>query len=265
MGELIQLPLLRDYVLPGLDILLLAFLLYQAYRILARTRAVPIARGAGLMAVVYAAAFFLNLRTVLWLMNLLVPGLVIGLAIVFQPELRQIFIRIGQRPWSLGGGPPVGARQVQRIVAALEQLRKARRGALIVVMRRVGLRRVVESGVAVGAELSTQLLVSLFTRGSPLHDGAAIVDQDRVVAAGCFLPPSELTLRRRGTRHRAALGIAEESDAVAIVLSEETGGLSLAHQGELSGDLELDKLRTRLEEVLGVEPARAGAGARAAD
>ena len=101
--------MIREVLLPALDILLLAFLLYQAYRIVARTRAVPIARGAGLMVVVYAAAFFLNLRTVLWLLNLLVPGLVIGLAIVFQPELRQIFIRIGQGRLLPGGGTPLGA------------------------------------------------------------------------------------------------------------------------------------------------------------
>ena len=257
MGDLIQQPLLRDYVLPALDILLLAFLLYQGYRIVARTRAVHIARGAGLLALVYAGAFFLNLRTVLWLLNLLVPGVVIGLAIVFQPELRQIFIRIGQGPWNLGAGPPLGARQVQHILAALEQLRKAKRGALVVVMRRVGLRPVIESGTAVGAELSTPLLVSLFARGSPLHDGAAIVDQDRVVAAGCFLPPSERALRRRGTRHRAALGIAEESDAVAIVLSEESGAFPLAQEGELSGELQIDQLRGRLEEVLQVQSTRA--------
>jgi len=243
--------LLRDYVLPALDILLLAFLIYRTYRILVQTRAVQLIKGALFMGLVYLAAFLLRLATLRWVLNLLVPGLVIGMAIIFQPELRRIFTHLGQGTW-LRFHSRVRTRQVEAVLNAAEVLAAKRYGALIVFTRNIGLNTIVETGTRLNAELSSSLLLTLFAPGTPLHDGAVVIHEDRVVAAGCFLPLSEQPDIRRsfGTRHRAALGLAEETDALILVVSEESGSLSLAHDANLLYDLSLEEISRRLKRLL---------------
>lgn len=242
---------IQQILLPTLDVLLLSFLLYRGYQILVQTRAVQLLRGALFLGVLYAVSFFLNLRTVLWLINLLAPSLVIGIAIIFQPELRKIFTRIGQGRWLKSSGS-AAPHMLDAVVSACEVLAFRRRGALIVFSRSVGLREIIETGTSLDAEISSALVLTVFSFDTALHDGAMVIEGNRVAAAGCFLPLSEQTDVRRsfGTRHRAALGLAEESDAVVLVVSEETGALSLAHDANLHYDLTATEIQEHLTELL---------------
>jgi diadenylate cyclase len=253
--------LLRDYVLPALDILLLAFLIYRSYRILVQTRAVQLIKGALFMGLIYLAAFLLRLATLRWVLNLLVPGLVIGMAIIFQPELRRIFTRLGQGNW-LRLQPRVRTRHLEAVLNAAEILAAKRCGALIVFTRNIGLSTIVETGTRLNAELSSSLLLNLFAPNTPLHDGAVVIHEDKVVAAGCFLPLSEQPDIRRsfGTRHRAALGLAEETDALILVVSEESGSLSLAYDANMLYDLSLEEMGRRLKRLLELPGEDSGEG-----
>ena len=242
---------MRVIVTPALDAIVLAFILYKGYDILVQTRAVQLFKGALFMVLMYALAFLLNLRTILSIINDLAPYLVIGLAIIFQPELRKIFTRIGQGKlfqFSRRGKP----FQLDAVMSAASVLAHRKRGALIAFARSVGQKNIIESGTRVDAEISSALLVTFFSHDTPLHDGAVIVEEGKIVAAGCFLPLSEQTDIRRsfGTRHRAALGLAEESDAVVLVVSEETGAMSLAYDANLHYNLETDEVRRRLRNLL---------------
>ena len=251
MRVLLNYWLLRDYLLPLLDILLLGYLIYSIYRILVRTRAVQLIKGALVMGLIYLVAYFLTLNTLRWVLNLLVPGLVIGLAIIFQPELRRIFTRIGQGAW-FRLRPRVHIHNLEAVLNATDLLASRRCGCLIVFTRNIGLNTIVETGTRLNADLSSSLLLTLFSHNTPLHDGAVNISEDRVVAAGCLLPLSDRSDVRLsyGTRHRAALGLAEETDAVVLVVSEETGAVSLAHDSTLHYDLPPNDLSRRLKRLL---------------
>jgi len=242
---------IRDYLLPILDILLLTYLIYKTYEILVQTRAAQLIRGAVVIGLIYLAAFFLQLNTLLWVLNLLVPGLVIGIAIIFQPELRRIFTRIGLGTW-IRLRPRVRSHAVEAALNAVEILAAKRCGCLIVFARNIGLNTIVETGTRLNADLSSSLILTVFTENTPLHDGALVVVEDKAVAAGCFLPLSEQPDIRRsfGTRHRAALGLAEETDAVVLVVSEENGSVSLAYDANLLYDLPPEELGGRLRRLL---------------
>lgn len=241
----------REIVLPTLDVLILSFVIYKGYQILVQTRAVQLAKGALFIGLAYAVAFLLNLQTLLWIMNLLAPSLVIAIAIIFQPELRKIFTRIGQGRLLSFSGSSQGV-ELDAVVSAAEVLSYRRRGALLVFGRGVGLKNIIETGTRMDAELSSPLLLTIFAHDTALHDGAVVIDDGKIVAAGCFLPLSEqLDVRRSfGTRHRAALGLVEETDAVVLVVSEESGALSLAHDANLYYDLTVEEIRYRLLQLL---------------
>lgn len=253
MGFLNDFPLFSDFILPAIDIALLAFLIFKLYEILEETRAIQLLRGAVILALVYAVAWFLRLSTLLWILELIAPGLFIGVAIVFQPELRNIFARIGQREL-FRGKTRQKPLQVEAVLNAAEVLASRRRGALVVFGRKVGLKNIVDTGTRINADLSSSLILTIFGHDGPLHDGAVVVQGGRLSAAGCFLPLSNQPDIRRsfGTRHRAALGMAEETDAVVLAVSEETGALSLAYEGNIFYDLEEDEVRRRLHEMLGL-------------
>lgn len=253
MGALQDIWVVRVIILPALDVLLLSYLIYRGYQILVQTRAVQLVRGALFLGVLYAVSLLLSLRTLLWLINLLAPSFVIGIAIIFQPELRKIFTRIGQGTWlhAHSGARP---QQLDAVLGAAEVLSYRRRGALIVFTRTVGQKNIIETGTLLDAEVSAALLLTIFAYDTELHDGAVVVENGRVVSAGCFLPLSEqMDVRRSfGTRHRAALGLAEESDAVVLVVSEETGALSLAYDANLYYDLSSEETRDTLAEILNI-------------
>jgi diadenylate cyclase len=250
---------IRDIVLPGLDILILAFLVYKSYQILVQTKAVQLVKGVALIVLIYGAAFFFNLRTLLWVLNFMVPGIVIGLAIIFQPELRKIFTRIGQGDWFKFAHQDTSI-QFEALVSAAEVLSARRRGALIVMPRQVGIKNYIDSGTRLDAEISSALLLTIFAFDTALHDGAVIIEQGRIVAAGCFLPLSDQPDIRRsfGTRHRAALGMAEESDAVILIVSEESGAMSLAYEGNLLYDLPAKDLTRRLKDLMSASSSISG-------
>jgi len=241
-----------------LDILLVAALIYRVLTLFRGTRAVQIAVGLGVLAVTTMAARALELASVGWLLDHFWSFWVVVLIVVFQPELRRALAWVGQGPVlkRLLSDSAGRAQVVDEVVRALEALAARRIGALIVLERSTGLRQYAELGVALDALVSADLLTSVFLPYSPLHDGAVFIQGGRVVAAGCFLPLSRNTQigRTLGTRHRAALGITEETDAIAVVASEETGRLSLAVAGRIEAATDPSDLRQRLEERLGVGP-----------
>jgi len=243
--------LFQDWVRPALDILLLAFLIYKTWELLVSTQAVQLLRGALILVAVWAAAFFLQLSTLSWVLNILAPGLVIALAIVFQPELRKIFLRLGQGSiWRRKAGQNIDI--IDSVINAAEMLASSRRGALVVFERSVGLRNIAETGTRIDALVSSSLIVSIFAHDTPLHDGAIVIQEGRASSAGCFLPLSEQQDIRKsfGTRHRAALGLSEVADSVVLVVSEETGAISLAHDSKLFYGLGAEQARRRLGELL---------------
>jgi diadenylate cyclase len=240
----------------ALDILLVAALIYRVLTLFRGTRAVQMSIGLAVLAGAALGARALELTSLGWLLDHFWSFWVVALIIVFQPELRRALGWIGQGPvlQRLVGDSGAGERVVREVVRATESLASRRIGALIVLERATGLRQYAELGVALDALVSADLLMSVFLPYSPLHDGAVFVHGERVVAAGCFLPLSRNTQlgRALGTRHRAALGIAEETDAIAVVASEETGRLSVAVAGRIETLEDGDALRRRLDELLGV-------------
>ena len=198
--------LVTNVIRPLLDIGILAFLIYQVYKILVQTRAVQLIRGAFIVSILYLAAYTFQLDTILWIMNRLGTVLIIIIAVVFQPELRSIFIRVGRGEWfklSHNARP----FHVDTVINAVEVLSDRRRGALIVFPRRVGIKNIIESGAKINAEISSSLILTIFGFDTPLHDGAIIVQAGKIISAGCFLPLSEQVDIRRsfGTRHQVRL------------------------------------------------------------
>ena len=242
---------LYDLIRPILDVALLAFLLYKGYELLVKTQALQLVKGAGFLALVYGIAYLFKLTTLQWVLNILGPGLFIIVAIVFQPELRKLIMRLGQgeffRPDT---GPNIG--QLEAVVTAAELLSQKRRGMLVVFPRKINIRNIIETGTRINAEISSSLIVAIFEFDGPLHDGAMVIQNGKIVAAGCLLPLSEQQDIRKsfGTRHRASLGMSEQSDAVVLVVSEETGAISIAFDSRLYYDLSAIEVSRKLRELL---------------
>jgi diadenylate cyclase len=240
-----------DYLRPILDVALLAFLLYKGYELLAKTQALQLIKGAGFLVLVYGIAYLFKLTTVQWVLNILGPGLFIVVAIVFQPELRKIIMRLGQGNF-FRSDTKSNIGQIEAVVAAAEVLSQEQRGMLVVFPRKTNIQSVIETGTKINADISSSLIVTIFEFDGPLHDGAIVIQNSRIVAAGCFLPLSEQQDIRKsfGTRHRASLGMSEQSDAVVLVVSEETGALSIAFDSRLYYDLSTIEVTRMLQEML---------------
>lgn len=259
MGDLVQAFRWRD----AIDILLVSAILYRVFLLLRGTRAVQMLLGLLLLAGISLAAHRLELFTLSWILENFWSAWVLVLIILFQPELRRALTQLGHSRLFrgvLGASLEERSHVVEDVVKAAESLAAKRIGALIVIERTTGLRHYAELGVPLDAVISADLLNSLFLPYSPLHDGAAFIQGDRIVAAGCFLPLSRNVdlSRKLGTRHRAALGITEETDAVAVVASEETGRISLALAGRLEIPPDREALRRRLSELLAGGEAPSG-------
>ena len=236
-----------------LDILIAAFVIYQALVFIQGRRAMHMVVGVGLVVLFFYFSRWTRLDTVSWLLSTMLPYFVFIIIIVFQSEIRRALAHFGQSAFPSGLSRINRTESTEEIILSVEKLSSTRTGALIVIERNIGLRSYIESGVALDAVLSYDLLVTIFNHDLPLHDGAVIIQNNRIAAAACFLP---LTVKPRlskdlGTRHRAAIGITEETDAIAIVVSEETGSLSLAHDGQIERGLTIDALRSRLRESFG--------------
>jgi diadenylate cyclase len=240
-----------NLIRPVLDVAILAFLLYKAYELLVKTQAVQLVKGAGFVALVYGVAYLFKLTTLQWLLTILTPGFFIAIAIVFQPELRKIIIHLGQGTFFQPDSKPrIG--QLEAVITAAEILSRQRRGALVVFPRRVNIKNIIDTGTRINGEISSSLIIAIFEFDGPLHDGAMVIQNGRIVAAGCFLPLSEQQDIRKsfGTRHRASLGMSEQSDAVILVVSEETGAISLAYDAKLYYDLSPIEVTRKLKELL---------------
>ncbi len=237
----------------AIDILIVAFLIYQLIMVVKGTRAAHVLAGIGVLLLVYLFAIAANLDLLRSILATLVPYAAIALIVIFQSEIRRTLARIGRRHW-LGFGSELQRREsTDDILLAIGRLAQEKTGALIVIERETGLRSFIESGVALNAYLSRDLLLSIFQPGGALHDGAVIVQGERIAAAACFLPLSmnPLLARKLGTRHRAAIGITEEADCISLVVSEETGRLSIAAFGEIEPDVSLRRVEERLAKHFG--------------
>lgn len=231
----------------ALDILLVAMLIYQVLVMIRGTRAVPMLMGLVLVSLIFYFARIGELTTLNWVLSRVLPYVVFALIVVFQSEIRHILADLGRRLTFLGGSSSDND-SYDDIVLAADLFSQHQTGALIVIEREIGLRTHIESGVPLDARLSYDLLATIFRPSAPLHDGAVLVQKDRIAAAACFLPLSmnPLLSTQLGTRHRAGIGITEETDAIAVICSEETGAISFAVGGNIERDLTVKQLRDRL-------------------
>jgi diadenylate cyclase len=239
---------------PGavLDILLVAFFIYQFLLLVRGTRAVPMLTGVGALVIAFYVAHLSNLRTLDWLVGTMLPYSIFALIVIFQSEIRHTLARLGRNLTLARGSGNADTDAFDDIVLAATTFSQDQTGALVVIEREIGLRTYIESGVVLDAHLSYDLLATLFRPSAPLHDGAVIVQKGRIAAAACFLPLSmnSLLSTQLGTRHRAGIGITEETDAVSVIVSEETGGISVAVGGQVERDVSPERLRQRLGELL---------------
>ena len=238
-----------------IDMLIVAFLVYQALMVVRGTRAGHILLGILMMVSLYAIAVWAGLEALRSVLSFIVPYLGLAIIVLFQSEIRRTLARIGRKSW-VGAGFRA-PESIHEIALAVEQLAEKKTGALIILERDIGLRTFVESGVVLEARISRDLLLSIFQPGLPLHDGAAIVQKDRIAAAACFLPltTNPALSQNLGTRHRAAIGITEETDCISVVVSEETGRISVAAFGELVSGISVAELLDRINQHLGLQRA----------
>lgn len=234
-----------------IDVFIVSVLIYQILLLIRGTRAVQMALGLGFLAIFFYVSRWLHLGTVQWILTNILPYFVFGIIVLFAAEIRRALASIGKNPLIRRFSQDPLKESYDEIVLAATTLASQRIGGLIVIERDIGLKNYIESGVAVDAALSYDLLVTIFSPGAPLHDGAVIIRKDRITAAACFLP---LTVNPKlskelGTRHRAAIGVTEESDAVVIVVSEETGIISMVLGGKIERSLDGDSLRKSLASI----------------
>ena len=241
----------RVSVIAVIDIIIVAVIIYQFLILVKGTRAYQMMVGVFVLVVAFYLARLGNLRTVNWLVTTLLPYAIFALIVVFAAEIRQALAKLGRKV-TFAGAVQGRESSYDDIVLAANLFSQEQTGALMVIEREIGLRTYIESGVPLEARLSYHLLATIFRPSAPLHDGAAIVQKDRIAAAACFLPLSmnPVLSTQLGTRHRAGIGITEETDAVAVIVSEETGAISLAVAGQIERELSAEQLRERLSELL---------------
>jgi len=236
-----------------LDILVVWILIYEILKLIRGTRAVQMALGGGMLVALFYGSRWGHLETVNWLIRSLLSYIVFAVIVLFQSDIRRALAHLGRAPFFRYFTRPESAEEtVEELIVAASMLSSQHIGAIIAIERQIGLRNYIEGGIPLDATLTYDLLLSIFQRESPLHDGAVIVQDDRIAAAACFLP---LTVNPKlgkelGSRHRAAIGLTEENDAVAIVVSEETGIISVVAEGQIERALDADALRDRLRSLV---------------
>ena len=234
------------------DVAVVAFIVYQFLRFIKGTRATQMLIGLGLLLVLALAANFWELYGLKWIVTSFKTIWIVAFVILFQPEIRRALAELGRSRVVRFFFRVSATRPIRELVKAAEILKNRKVGGLIVLEREMGLRNYVQTGSRIDARVSADLIATIFTPNSPLHDGAVIVAEDAIVAASCILPLSDSPVldRALGTRHRAALGLAEETDAACIVVSAETGIISFAHRGRLIRGLDFHGLEKRLFSVM---------------
>jgi diadenylate cyclase len=244
--------LLRHWV-QGVEILLIAAIIYAVLLMLRGTRGAGMMRGLAILAgivVVFSGVRYLGLLRISWLLERLLAISAVALVVIFQPELRRMLVRLGQTRF-LGFLGKARSMALDEIISALGSMSKRRIGALLAIQREDSLAQIVEGGTPLEAEISSELLSTIFFPNTLLHDGGVVIRSNRIAAAGCLFPLSENPKlpRELGTRHRAAVGLSEETDAVVVVVSEETGRISVAVRGDLMHDLSLEDLKSALHNL----------------
>jgi diadenylate cyclase len=235
------------------DILVVSILIYELLKLIRGTRAVQMAIGGGVLVLLFYGSRWGRLETVNWLIRNMVGYIVFAVIVLFQSDIRRALAHFGRAPFfRYFAKAESAAESIEELVVAASMLSAQGIGAIIALERQVGLRNYIEGGIRLDAVLTYDLLQSIFLPASPLHDGAVIVQDDRVAAAACFLP---LTVNPKlskelGSRHRAAIGLTEENDSVAIVVSEETGNISIVVDGQIERGLTIDELRARLRSLV---------------
>ncbi len=235
------------------DILVVWVLVYEVLKMIRGTRAVQMALGAGVLVALFYGSRWGDLETVNWLIRYLFGYIVFAVIVLFQSDIRRALAHLGRAPFFRYFAKPESAEEsIEELAMAVSMLSAQRIGAIVAIERQIGLRNYIEGGIPLDAVLTYDLLLSIFQPESPLHDGAVIVQDDRIAAAACFLP---LTVNPRlskelGSRHRAAIGLTEENDAVAIVVSEETGTISVVADGQIERGMNVDTLRARLRSLV---------------
>ncbi|MGH4052222.1 MAG: diadenylate cyclase CdaA [Clostridium sp.] len=238
-----------------LDILVVAFIFYKSYMLMKETRAIQLLKGIVFIFVLIPISELLNLTVLNWILNKTITIGVLTIVIIFQPEIRRALEHIGRTAFTdkhIFEDEEIMEKVITEIVNAVEILAKSRTGALIVIEQRTGIGEIIKTGTKIDSIISSALLENIFVVNTPLHDGATIIRNDRIIAAGCFLPltNNDVISKKLGTRHRAAIGITENSDALTIIVSEETGNISLAMNGRLVRNYDKDKLKKILVQII---------------
>lgn len=241
-----------DYIANIIDILLVWYVIYKLLMVIRGTKAVQVLKGIIVILIARNLSTFLGLSTLDWIMEQVMNWGVLALIIIFQPEIRRALEQLGRGKLfsrSTMQEEEEQSRIIDAIVTATSYMAKRRIGALISIERETGLSDYIETGIPLNSEISSELLINIFIPNTPLHDGAVILQKNQVAAAACYLPLSESPFisKELGTRHRAALGISEVTDSLTIVVSEETGAISLTKNSELHRDLKLDRFKELLE------------------
>jgi diadenylate cyclase len=245
-----------------LDILIVAILLYLLLSLIKNTRAVQIIQGVGVLLVILLISYLFKLEALYWLLRYSMITLAVAIPIVFQPELRRALGAIGRGSLFVSLSTEMDRSTIEQITDEIawtaDFLSEAKIGALIIIERETGLQEFAETGVPVDGKISSKLLLSIFMPKSPLHDGAVILRDNKVVAASCYLPLSENVSPtgkiKMGTRHRAAIGLTEQTDAAILIVSEESGSISVARNGKLTRNLKKDELKKLLISIYTGQP-----------
>lgn len=243
---------LKSPILISIDILVVSYIIYVLIHVARQSQAASVLKGIALVVLVKTISQTLRLYALNWIIDQVITWGVIAIMIIFQPEIRRYLEQLGQNSFFQPKKKALNHTPVDDIVEATAYLSKRYIGALICIENKSALQAYVNSGVLLRAELSSQLLINMFTPNTPLHDGAVIIRDNTIIAASCVLPLSENTSipQELGTRHRAAIGLSELTDALTIVISEETGDISVAHRHELYRQLTIEKLSVLLNETL---------------
>ncbi len=239
----------------ALDILVVAYIFYKLYMLIKETRAEQLLKGIVLIFVLIPISQLLNLTMLNWILNKTITIGVLTIVIIFQPEIRSALEHLGRTAFAdkhIFENEETVESVITEVVNAVENLAKSRTGALIVIEQKTGIGEVIKTGTTMDAVISSALLENIFVVNTPLHDGATIIRNDRIISAGCFLPltNNDKISKKLGTRHRAAIGITETSDALTIIVSEETGNISLAVNGRLVRNYDRDKLKKILVQII---------------
>lgn len=246
-----------------LDILLVSFIVYRILLLIKGTRAVQMLTGLGVLGLAFVLSIRLELFTLHWLLSYFFDSLILIVIVLFQDDLRRALTHVGKNPFFASNSDEEELEMVDEIAKAATRLASSRIGALIVLERETGLKNFIDTGSKIEAKVKAELLYSIFITSSPIHDGAAIISNGRIAAAGCFLPLSKNTNinKNLGTRHRAAIGLTEETDAIVILVSEEAGAVHLVKNGQLNPDLNEEELKSSLSVLLELHDSSSNAHA----